>query len=1507
MKPARRRCGLLRCAPLLSILATAKSQQLLPCALGVTSTTVTTSAQAADLADALFCSGGQFEVTWVGEVLLNSALTVSGGTFLKVTGSSSVGGVVDGGAQTQLFNVSGGSTLELQGLSLVNGVSSSGGGAVGLSDMSSLAIANCSFEGNTDAGADGGGALFAYDGSTVTVEGETAFTNNIATSFGGAILVYTFSNVTIGGETTFNGNTAGLGGGAIYAGAGNLVTVGGETTFVNNVAEVDGGAMYWYNSNTVTIGGETTFNGNTAGLGGGAIFAEAGNLVTIGGETTFVNNVADDGGAIYWYNLNTVTIGGETTFVNNNASFNGGAMNVNLDNHVAIGGETTFANNNASLYGGAILAVDSHVTLGGETTFVRNVADSGGAILLYDYGTMLTEDGTAFVNNSALEDGGAICVTSNSTMTIGGETSFVNNEASSGGGGIYASLDSNVAVGGETTFANNSAYAGGGIHMIYESAVTINGITAFEDNSAGGTGGAIYVNTNSNVTAGGETTFVTNRSGRDGGAIFAIYGSSVAVGDETTFIGNIADTDGGAFFVHTECSVTIAGTTAFTDNTAGFYGGAMYMTFYNIVTVGGGTTFIDNRAGAEGGGIHMLSGGMVLIAEETTFVNNSASSGGGINILTDSHVILEGKTTFADNVASRDGGAIGANSQCSLAIGGETTFENNRAGTSGGALFVSSDSNMTISGDTSFTDNNSGEDGGALFCQDSNCLIDSTNMLFTSNSAGGDGGAISAANGATLSIRGAVLLQDNTAENNGGAVSSFSGTITTEEGSTFSNNTAIAGAGGGLYCSTCVANFTGGIFTANRAVWGGGMALFSTGSAWSEAEPDTSGPTNTTGCTFQHNNATDGGGIYSAAGYDIIRDCRFEANFATGSGGAYLHSGVAVDLDRCTFVGNKAGEEGLAVLSLGIAENISDAEFDSNSFFCSTGTYGYEMEQTEAEVSDTCRFDVVCARCGSTTCQETPGTVINSTLVPTCQPMMTGADSTSNAGATLQTLDLEPGYYRTSPTSRDVLECHREEACIGGNDASQYCAEGYQGAYCAVCEEDYGSGYQFSCHRCVDQDAGSVATAVTVLVVVVLVIALAIADLVAVVEQDDTASSWANRLKSYRNRLVEAIPLTAIKIVLVAWQIITQFTTVADVMYPDVYEDFLSLLNLVNFDLGLIPTISCVVNIDFYARLLFATMAPLAVLAVLALTHTVARSRNRHSPAALKAVKGKHLSVALFVMFIVYSSVSFTVFQTFGCETLDDGVKYLRADYSLTCSTSAHTAWRAYAGLMIFVYPVGIPAIFAWWLISNRRDLQRVGVGDSSISERLEPMRDLWEPYKPRRYYYEVVECGRRIALTGLGVFLFPGSTAQVALELIFAAAFIAISDILSPFADPMDAWLYRSGMWVVYLSMFLALLIKVDVSDEDSQSQHIFAILLIAANACLILAIVVQAMVTLRKELGVVVAHDQPVAHQSSRSLSFAQMFDGESDGDDNGGTVVKGEESATVMGIPACTTRPN
>lgn len=47
---------------------------------------------------------------------------------------------------------------------------------------------------------------------------------------------------------------------------------------------------------------------------------------------------------------------------------------------------------------------------------------------------------------------------------------------------------------------------------------------------------------------------------------------------------------------------------------------------------------------------------------------------------------------------------------------------------------------------------------------------------------------------------------------------------------------------------------------------------------------------------------------------------------------------------------NKADDEGLAVMSLGMVEQISRVNFDSNTKHCGSGTYGFEMKASEAEV-----------------------------------------------------------------------------------------------------------------------------------------------------------------------------------------------------------------------------------------------------------------------------------------------------------------------------------------------------------------------------------------------------------------------------------------------------------------------------------------------------------------------------------------------------------------------------
>ena len=77
---------------------------------------------------------------------------------------------------------------------------------------------------------------------------------------------------------------------------------------------------------------------------------------------------------------------------------------------------------------------------------------------------------------------------------------------------------------------------------------------------------------------------------------------------------------------------------------------------------------------------------------------------------------------------------------------------------------------------------------------------------------------------------------------------------------------------------------------------------------------------------------------------------------------------------------------------------------------------------------------------------------MDDTTVPVCAVVPEGVDTTTGiSGMTLETLDLMSGFFRTSNKSREVLECYREEACMGGSTVGRYCAEGYGGP----CEEFY--------------------------------------------------------------------------------------------------------------------------------------------------------------------------------------------------------------------------------------------------------------------------------------------------------------------------------------------------------------------------------------------------------------------------------------------------------------------
>lgn len=299
----------------------------------------------------------------------------------------------------------------------------------------------------------------------------------------------------------------------------------------------------------------------------------------------------------------------------------------------------------------------------------------------------------------------------------------------------------------------------------------------------------------------------------------------------------------------------------------------------------------------------------------------------------------------------------------------------------------------------------------------------------------------------------------------------------------------------------------------------------------------------------------------------------------------------------------------------------------------------------------------------------------------------------------------------------------------------------------------------------------------------------------------------------------------------------------ANVTYPDVYQVFLDGLDVFNFDLGWILSAGCVVPIDFHDRLLLSTIGPIAVLLFLAATYAAASRINGGDAETLQRIWNKHVSVVLLLTFFVYASVSSVLFQAFACETLDDGKNYLRADYRTLCDSAEHSAFQVYAGFMVVLYAAGIPAFYGVLLFRDRDILSR-DRANRVDSPRVTSTSDLWSPYRPSVYYYEVIECARRIMLAGVVVFIYPNTAAQIAITLMMAFVFAMLSEGLTPYESRWDTWINRMGHAVVFVSMYVALLLKVDVSSERVGSQRVFEAFLVTVHACMVLAVVVETAV---------------------------------------------------------------
>jgi len=99
--------------------------------------------------------------------------------------------------------------------------------------------------------------------------------------------------------------------------------------------------------------------------------------------------------------------------------------------------------------------------------------------------------------------------------------------------------------------------------------------------------------------------------------------------------------------------------------------------------------------------------------------------------------------------------------------------------------------------------------------------------------------------------------------------------------------------------------------------------------------------------------------------------------------------------------------------------------------------------------------------------------------------------NTTFLGLNRTNLFLQPGFYRVTKSSTEIMSCPNEDACVGGSGVGDgLCAEGTTGKLCSVCEVNYASFGVGETKTCVKCEGSATATIVIMVTIIAIVLFL---------------------------------------------------------------------------------------------------------------------------------------------------------------------------------------------------------------------------------------------------------------------------------------------------------------------------------------------------------------------------------------------------------------------------------
>jgi hypothetical protein len=495
-------------------------------------------------------------------------------------------------------------------------------------------------------------------------------------------------------------------------------------------------------------------------------------------------------------------------------------------------------------------------------------------------------------------------------------------------------------------------------------------------------------------------------------------------------------------------------------------------------------------------------------------------------------------------------------------------------------------------------------------------------------------------------------------------------------------------------------------------------------------------------------------------------------------------------------------------------------------------------------------------------------TKVGDGIPPGCLVCPTGGNCTAQ-GTDLYQLGTRTGYWRATNATLNFHVCDPllSDTCNGspkgGFDRDQQCNTGYTGLRCEVC--DYGNNYVKkiggSCGKCAKGE-GKLALIGTLCMLMLLII---------------FGCLMTGRCgKCFVDRVLTALQERSMKlrILLAFTQVCTRLRVSFRLVLPAAVVNLFQVLSWFEFfDLfALTASIKCMHVNDLIDTIWVKCVGGMALLmGTFVLARLDPNTKRRRA----------WMDFVLGFSFLIYPSMTATLFSFFDCKTFEDDRSYLLPDPTIDCNSSRYSNTRGLVMLMILVFVVGIPCFYLVMLYPVRKIInptppyslrKDVKAAIRWQIDQLDKLRDrhqlpaearskeelklwnqeeqalqlsfLYRAYIPSMWYFEIAEMMRKFMLTGLPMLTRLLTSESAHIELVYGLLIVFISSLVysgtPPYRRKADQFLMLPTQFVLTLTLSGGALLSY---RNDTGTEIVVSAVIIFVCAVVVLVIMYAVM----------------------------------------------------------------